>query len=124
MSSFLVKDSGKREEYASGMVRDVTENKTDYSLIYDGPMLDRWAEHLTKGGIKYAARNWMLASGDAEMDRFKISAARHFRQWLRGDTDEDHAAATYFNINGYEYVKRLKQDDDKFAAIIHANMHP
>lgn len=103
--SFAVKDSGQRHEFASGMVRDVTEGKTDYSLVYDGPMLDRWATHLTKGAEKYDKGNWMKAEGDAEMRRFKESAARHFRQWMRGDTDEDHGAAVFFNINGYEFVK-------------------
>jgi hypothetical protein len=103
--SFEVKDSGERMVFASGMMRDLSIDKTDYSLIYDGPMLDRWAELLTKGAVKYDPRNWMKASGDAEYERFRSSAARHFRQWFRGDVDEDHAAAVYFNINGAEYVK-------------------
>lgn len=107
---FEVKDSGKRQEFASGMVRDTQDGKTDYTRVLDGPMYDRWAIHVTKGEIKYpdvspGVPNWTLASGEAEKIRFKKSAARHFRQWLRGDTDEDHAAATFFNINGYEFVK-------------------
>lgn len=100
-----VKDSGERQQFESGMVRDVTEGKIDYSLILDGPMFDRWAVHLTKGAQKYAKRNWMLANGDAELARFKESALRHFLQWYRGDVDEDHAAAVFFNINGAEFVK-------------------
>ena len=105
-----VKDSGRRQEFASGMVRDTQDGKVDYTRIMDGPMYDRWAEHLSKGAVKYpdtrpGVANWTLAAGEEEMARFKKSAARHFRQWLRGDIDEDHAAATYFNINGYEYVK-------------------
>lgn len=107
VSSYVVRDSGKRMEFQSGMVRDLAEGKIDYSLIYDGPMLDRWAEHLTKGAVKYAARNWMKARGQEEYERFRASAARHFRQWFRGDTDEDHAAAVYFNLNGAEYVRAL-----------------
>jgi hypothetical protein len=103
--SFQVKDSGQRMEFESGMVRDLAEGKVDYSLIYDGPMLDRWAEHLTKGAVKYAVRNWMKARGQEEYERFRSSAARHFRQWFRGDIDEDHAAAVYFNLNGAEYVR-------------------
>lgn len=91
-------------EFDSGMVRDITEDKIDYTLIFDGPMIDRWAIHLTLGALKYAKRNWMLAAGEAEYIRFQESATRHFRQWLRGDADEDHAAAVYFNINGREYV--------------------
>lgn len=107
MPDFVVKDSGERMVFASGMQRDTTAGKADYSLIYDGPMIDRWAEHLTKGALKYDARNWMKARGEAEMSRFRSSAARHFAQWMRSIEDEDHAAAVYFNINGFEYVKGL-----------------
>lgn len=103
--SFVIKDSGERQQFTSGMVRDVTEGKTDYSLVMDGPMFKRWAIHLTKGAIKYAKRNWMKASGQEELDRFRESALRHFLQWYWGETDEDHAAAVIFNVNGAEYVK-------------------
>lgn len=105
MSDFKVKDSGKRETYQSGMVRDLTEGKVDFSLIYDGPMMKRWAEHLTKGAVKYSKRNWMKANGNAELERFRESAARHFHQWMNGEIDEDHAAAVFFNLNCYEYLK-------------------
>jgi hypothetical protein len=87
------------------MVRDTTEGKTDFSLVLDGPMFKRWAVHLTKGAVKYAKRNWMKARGQAELDRFRESALRHFLQWYDGETDEDHASAVFFNINGAEYVK-------------------
>jgi hypothetical protein len=100
----MVKDSGKRMEFESGMVRDVTEGKLRFDLVLDGPMFERWATHLTKGAEKYDARNWMQAAGEAERERFRESAVRHFIQWYRGDTDEDHAAAVFFNINGAEYV--------------------
>lgn len=103
--TYEVKDSGERMEFESGMVRDTSEGKADYSLVYDGPMLDRWAVHLSKGADKYTPRNWMLARGEEEMARFRASAARHFAQWMNGETDEDHAAAVFFNINGFEYVK-------------------
>jgi Domain of unknown function (DUF5664) len=104
-NTFQIKDSGKREQYDSGMVRDTAENKSDYTMVLDGPMFERWAIHLVKGAIKYAKRNWMKASGDAEYNRFKESALRHFLQWFRGERDEDHAAAVFFNINGAEYVQ-------------------
>jgi hypothetical protein len=68
--------------------------------------LERYAIHLTNGAKKYDARNWMLAKGEAEADRFAESAYRHFMQWYHGDTDEDHASATWFNINGFEYVAK------------------
>jgi dATP/dGTP diphosphohydrolase len=112
---FVIKDSGERAQFASGMVRDVTTDKTDYTLIMDGPMFDRWAIHLTKGAKKYAKRNWMKASGQIELDRFRESALRHLIQWFRGDHDEDHAAAVYFNLCGAEYVK-MRMADPAFDA--------
>ena len=102
---FEVKDSGERKQFASGMQRDVTTGKPRYDLVYDGPMLERYAEHLRKGAEKYTERNWMKASSEEEMNRFKQSAARHFAQWMAGDVDEDHAAAVIFNLNGFEYMK-------------------
>lgn len=102
---FVIKDSGKREQFSSGMVRDISGNKTDYTLILDGPMFERWAIHLTNGAKKYAKRNWMKAAGEEEYNRFKESALRHLIQWFHGERDEDHAAAVFFNINGAEYVK-------------------
>ena len=109
-SEFKIKDSGERAQFSGGMVRDVATNKTDYTLILDGPMFDRWAVHLTNGAKKYAKRNWMKAEGQEEMDRFKESALRHFIQWFKGEIDEDHAAAVYFNINGYETTKGKQKD--------------
>lgn len=103
---YEVKDSGKRQQFVSGMQRDVTEGKPRFDLVFDGPMLERYAEHLRKGALKYNPRNWMKAASDEEMERFRESAARHFAQWMAGNTDEDHAAAVFFNINGYEYVKQ------------------
>lgn len=109
-NNFIVKDSGERQSFASGMVRDTQAGKTDFSRILDGPMVERWAVHLTKGAVKYpdvkpGVANWTLANGEEELVRFKKSALRHFLQWYRGDVDEDHAAAVFFNINGKEYVQ-------------------
>src|SRR5690606_28989680 len=89
----VVKDSGQRRIFESGMQRDIDDDKVNWALVADGPMLRRWAEHLTKGAKKYDARNWMKANGQAELDRFRESAFRHFMQLMEGDTTEDHAAA-------------------------------
>ena len=103
--TFEIKDSGKREEYTGGMVRDITADKIDYTLVLDGPMFQRWVEHMTNGAKKYEKRNWMRAKGKSEKDRFRESAFRHFMQWYNGEVDEDHAAAVFFNINGVEYIE-------------------
>lgn len=105
MNDFIIKDSGERKEFAGGMVRDTDDAKTYWHLVANGPMLRRWANHLTAGARKYARDNWMLAAGEEELARFRESAFRHFMQWYYGETDEDHAAATFFNINGACYVQ-------------------
>lgn len=102
---FVVKDSGKREQFVGGMVRDTAEGKVNWALVADGPMLRRWAEHLTRGANKYAKRNWMLAAGQEELDRARESAYRHFMQWFNGERDEDHGSAVFFNINQAEFVR-------------------
>ena len=117
---FVTKDSGKRDSFDGGMVRDTAAGKMRPDLVKDGPMFLRWVGLLTRGAIKYAARNWMKARGQEEYDRFLESADRHYEIWSTWrryginieDLDnptteplkEDHAAAAYFNINGAEFV--------------------
>jgi len=108
---FETLDSGVREQYDSGMQRDIEKGKTMWHLIFGGPMLERWAGLMTRGAVKYDPDNWMKAEGKAEQLRFRASAARHFFQWMYGATDEDHAAAIFFNVNGYEYVTEKMEDD-------------
>ena len=92
------------KEFDSGMIRDEADGKVMWHLIMDGPLIKRYAERMTMGAEKYGEKNWMKASGNEEWFRFKESAFRHFMQWYYGETDEDHAAAVIFNMNGKEYV--------------------
>jgi len=110
MSNFVVKDSGIREEYPSGMRRDTQKGKPDFTLIHI-PFLRRFAMHLTRGAEKYGEGNWMLANSPQELARFRKSAFRHFIQWLDEEENEDHMAAVCFNLMAAEYVKdRLEKD--------------
>jgi hypothetical protein len=108
---FITKDSGQREEYDSGMKRDVQDGKPRFDLLfplgipYPDQFLTRVAELLARGAIKYDARNWEKATGQAELDRFKASAMRHLIQWQAGETDEDHPAAVVFNLMGAHLVE-------------------
>lgn len=105
------------QEYASGMRRDTEDGKTNYALMFDGPMLNRFAELLTRGAVKYGARNWLNARTEEDLERYRRSAARHFCQWMAGDSTEDHAAAIWFNVNCYEYVRaRLDASTDAGCA--------
>lgn len=109
--SYIRKGTTYDKPYDTGdngeVIRNPTEGKTDYLLVRDGPMFQRWAAHMTANSGRTGKRNWMRARSQADLDRFLESAARHFEQWLDGETDEDHAAAVFFNINGAEFVSRL-----------------
>ena len=91
------------------MVRDNCE-KIRYDLI---PlfMLDRFAEHLTKGAKKYSPRNWQKAETKEELSRFIASAYRHFIQYMESETEEDHFSAIIFNLCGAELVKEKLGDN-------------
>jgi dATP/dGTP diphosphohydrolase len=107
---YETKDSGKRQEFPTGMVRDLQEGKPRYDLV-DWPMIKRWAELMERGAKKYGEHNWKKASTEEELNRFRASALRHLIQWFNEETDEDHASAVYFNIGGAEMVKeKLKNE--------------
>jgi len=116
---FILKDSGKRLEYESGMTRDLQDGKPRFDLMTplncskEGSMLYRWAMLMEKGMSKYGYRNWEKANSEEELLRFKQSAMRHFFQWMNEwDSEEDHAAAILFNIQAYEWL-REKLNNEK-----------
>jgi len=106
---FETKDSGKREEFKTGMVRDTQDDKPRYDLI-DRAFLKRWAELMARGAKKYGENNWRKAATQEELTRFRASAVRHLFQYLEGDTSEDHCVAVAFNLAGAEMVEeKLKE---------------
>lgn len=126
-STFITKDSGKRESFSSGMVRDTGAGKMRPDLVRDGPMFMRWVLLLTRGARKYAPGNWLKATGRGEYERFLESTDRHYTIWYhwrkyginledmnnptREPLTEDHAAAIFFNVNGVEYVAEKIETD-------------
>lgn len=105
-------DSGKRQEYASGMKRDLQDGKPCFELCTplncskEDSLLYQWAMLMERGKSKYGLRNWEKANSQEELERFKASAARHFQQWLNDwDSEECHAAAICFNVQAYMWLK-------------------
>lgn len=123
--AYTLQDSGKREQFDSGMVRDTAEGKLRPDLAKDGPMFLRWVRQLTQGAQKYSPRNWMQAVGQAEYERALESVDRHYTTWFmwvryglnienpeqptNEPLAEDHAAAVFFNINLVEYIRERQQ---------------
>lgn len=104
---FQTKDSGQRQEFASGMVRDVSEGKGRHDLLPPRAM-HRVAGVYERGAKKYAARNWEQG---APASRFMESAIRHIFQRLEGKTDEDHLGHAVFNLLAImEFEERAKSN--------------
>jgi len=91
---YNLKDSGKREKFNSGAVRDTRENKGRYDLI--SPIaLRRLAVVYEKGTKKYSDRNWERGM---PIGRYLDSAIRHIQQYIEGYREEDHLAQSVWNL--------------------------
>lgn len=98
-----VKDSGERQSFDTGSVRDTQEGKGRYDLL--SPItLRRLAVHFENGARKYNDRNWEKGQ---PLTRFLDSAVRHLYTWLEGDRSEDHLAAALWNIGGMIHVEEM-----------------
>ncbi len=102
MKEFITKDSGSRKEMANGFVRDDDWTKLRYDLI-PLDMLERLAWLYTRWAVKYWDCNWQRATWD-DINSFKRSAWRHFIQFMRWDTDEDHLVAVCWNLFAWGHL--------------------
>jgi hypothetical protein len=98
-----VKDSGKRQEFATGSVRDTREGKGRFDLI-PTDALRRLAKHYENGAMKYGDRNWEIGQ---PLSRYLDSAFRHLVCTLEGMTDEDHPSAVSWNAFAYIHTLEL-----------------
>jgi hypothetical protein len=98
-----VKDSGKRQEFNTGSVRDTRDGKGRFDLIT--PLgLKRLAKHYEAGSKKYGDRNWEKGQ---PMSRYIDSLIRHAYCLLEGKRDEDHAAAIAWNALAYIHTEEM-----------------
>ncbi len=88
-----MKDSGKRDKFDTGAVRDSALEKPRIDLI--SPYA-QWREGLwlRDGALKYAERNWELG---ITISRCIAAIERHLQQYKMGKTEEDHVAAIRTN---------------------------
>ena len=89
----ITKDSGQREAFDSGAVRDVRTDKGRYDLV-SPYALKRLAQLYERGSQKYVDRNWEKGMPST---RVFDSMIRHAFAWLAGENDEDHLAAVAWN---------------------------
>jgi dATP/dGTP diphosphohydrolase, N-terminal len=89
-----VKDSGTRQSFDTGAVRDIQQGKGRFDLI--SPIfLRRLARHYENGARKYGDRNWERG---IPVTRYLDSAMRHINEYREGLRDEDHLTAAAWNI--------------------------
>lgn len=88
-----VADSGERQDFDTGSVRDTRAGKGRYDLITPIGLL-RLARHYENGAEKYGDRNWEKGQ---PVSRYLDSAIRHLFNYLGGDRSEDHLAAVAWN---------------------------
>jgi len=101
-----MEDSGKREKFVTGAVRDTADNKPRPDLI--SPIASRkLGEWLARGAKKYAARNWEKG---INVQRSFESISRHLNDFANGETNEPHMVAVMCNamfiIHTQEMVRR------------------
>lgn len=104
---FEIKDSGERETYPGGALRDKNKGEIRYDLL---PIecLKRVAYHYTEGAKKYSDNNWKKG---IPTERFEEGAWRHWAKYLLGMKDEDHLSAIIFNIFGIMYNEEMGEGD-------------
>lgn len=88
-----VEDSGERQQFSTGSVRDTRKGKGRFDLI-PPYALKRLAQHYENGAVKYGDRNWEKGQ---PLGRYLDSAIRHIEAYLDGSNVEDHLAAVAWN---------------------------
>jgi hypothetical protein len=90
-----VADSGKRQLFTTGAVRDIQTGKGRFDLLPPKAII-RLAKHFENGAAKYGDRNWERG---IPVSRYLDSALRHLFKYLDGYKEEDHLAAALWNIS-------------------------
>jgi hypothetical protein len=102
----IMKDSGERQQFESGAVRDTTTGKGRFDLI-SPEMLFRLTKWLEAGASKYDDRNWEKGM---PISRCVDCAMRHLVKYLDGWDDEDHLAAVVTNVMFIMYFEENKPE--------------
>jgi len=99
-------DSGQREAFTTGAVRDAAEDKPRFGLI-PVEVLKRYAMRYTDGAKKYGEWNWQKG---IPLLRVYESLLRHVFAWREGDKSEDHLAAVLWNAGAIMwYEEQIKK---------------
>lgn len=93
----MLPDSGERQHFDTGAVRDSMAGKGLFSCIPPEAMR-RLAKRFEDGAAKYSRDNWKKG---IPLSRFYDSAMRHLLLALEGDETEDHLGAVLWNVSAW-----------------------
>lgn len=98
-------DSGERQHFLTGAVRDTATGKPRPDLIspFAEERLGAW---MALGALKYGERNYEKGM---PLSRFLASLCRHLTKFKQGQTDEDHLAAILFNASAIAHGQAMLQ---------------
>ena len=104
--AYEILDSGKRQEFETGSVRDTREGKGRFDLL-PAYAITRLAQHFERGARKYGDRNWQLGQ---PLSRYLDSALRHIFKFLGGSREEDHIIAAAWNCLAFVETEQRIQE--------------
>ena len=104
-SMHQIVDSGKREDFDTGSVRDTDDGKGQPSRL-STIALRELAQHTQNGLQKYGDRNWEKGQ---PLTRYIDSLNRHIWKIQEGANDENHYAAVLWNAMALLHTKRLTE---------------
>ena len=87
-------DSGKRQSFSTGAVRDTQDDKGDLSLLPYYSILEL-AKHFQRGARKYDKNNFRKG---IPLSRYFDSCQRHLAKYAMGWEDEDHLISACWNL--------------------------
>ena len=108
MDDVKLKDSGERQEFPTGSVRDTREGKGRYDLLPPHAIY-LVARQFEEGALKYGDGNWLKGQ---PLSRYVDSALRHLFKHMGGETDERHDVAAAWNILALLETRHLIENDE------------
>lgn len=113
MREYVTKTSGTRAEHPDGVVRDTSEGKPRFDLMFakgvpfDKQLMTRVADLYRRGGEAYGDRNWENSETEETLAHHEAALMRHVVKFLTGVEDgEDHAAAVVWNVNAVDLTRQ------------------
>ena len=116
----VLKDSSKEQskrQFSTGAVRDVEDNKEDYTETISWTAFKRYAKYMTSKKVRYGGGNFKKG---IEIESYERSMLRHVQKYMENkyeggtvEVDYDHLAAIVFNVFGIMHEEGRNEKETK-----------